>query len=115
MKNKINLKFYQHRTIYLISNNIMKINLIIVFQARGTIKKKEQKKTLTHHLYFCMRDFGHHVGEDTEIYFSLYDACKQKYLTERFLVKISKEGFSNYVDKLHSNCTVFAVNMIIFY
>ncbi|XP_074036384.1 dedicator of cytokinesis spg isoform X2 [Leptinotarsa decemlineata] len=75
--------------------------------ARGTIKKKEQKKTLTHHLYFCMRDFGHHVGEDTEIYFSLYDACKQKFLTERFLVKISKDGFSNYVEKLHSNCTVF--------
>ncbi|KAJ8941123.1 hypothetical protein NQ318_007705 [Aromia moschata] len=77
------------------------------FSARGTIKKKEQKKTLTHHLYFCMRDFGHHIGEDTEIYFSLYDSCKQKYLTERFLVKISKEGFSNYIDKLHSNCTVF--------
>jgi dedicator of cytokinesis protein 3 len=75
--------------------------------ARGTIKKKEQKKTLTHHLYFCMRDFGHHIGEDTEIYFSLYDASKQRYITERFLVKISKEGFSNYVDKLHSNCTVF--------
>lgn len=78
-----------------------------MFQSRGTIKKKEQKKTLTHHLYFCMRDFGHHLGEDTEIYFSLYDSCKQKYLTERFLVKISKEGFSNYLDKLHSNCTVF--------
>ncbi|XP_060529581.1 dedicator of cytokinesis protein 3 isoform X2 [Cylas formicarius] len=75
--------------------------------ARGTIKKKEQKKTLTHHLYFCMRDFGHHIGEDTEIYFSLYDGCKQKYITERFLVKISKEGFSNYIEKLHSNCTVF--------
>lgn len=75
--------------------------------ARGTIKKKELKKTLTHHLYFCMRDFGHHVGEDTEIYFSLYDACKQKYLTERFLVKISKEGFTNHIEKLHSNCTVF--------
>ncbi|XP_008198391.1 dedicator of cytokinesis protein 3 isoform X2 [Tribolium castaneum] len=75
--------------------------------ARGTIKKKEPKKTLTHHLYFCMRDFGHHIGEDTEIYFSLYDASKQKYISERFLVKISKEGFSNYVEKLHSNCTVF--------
>lgn len=62
---------------------------------------------LTHHLYFCMRDFGHHVGEDTEIYFSLYDSSKQRYITERFLVKISKEGFSNYLDKLHSNCTVF--------
>uniref|UniRef100_A0A6P7GBE9 Dedicator of cytokinesis protein 3 n=1 Tax=Diabrotica virgifera virgifera TaxID=50390 RepID=A0A6P7GBE9_DIAVI len=77
--------------------------------ARGTIKRKEQKKTLTHHLYFCMRDFGHHIGEDTEIYFSLYDASKQKYITERFLVKISKDGFSNYVEKLHSNCTIFAV------
>lgn len=54
-----------------------------------------------------MRDFGHHIGEDTEIYFSLYDAKKQKYVSERFLVKISKEGFSNYVEKLHSNCTVF--------
>lgn len=71
------------------------------------MRKKEIKKTLTHHLYFCMRDFGHHIGEDSEIYFSLYDACKQKYLTERFLVKISKEGFSNYVEKLHINCTVF--------
>lgn len=56
-----------------------------------------------------MRDFGHHIGEDTEIYFSLYDAGKQKYITERFLVKISKEGFSNYIEKLHSNCTVFTV------
>lgn len=54
-----------------------------------------------------MRDFGHHIGEDTEIYFSLYDAKKQKYISERFLVKISKEGFSNYIEKLHSNCTVF--------
>ncbi|KAL1512882.1 hypothetical protein ABEB36_002392 [Hypothenemus hampei] len=75
--------------------------------ARGTIKKKEPKKTLTHHLYFCMRDFGHHIGEDTEVYFSLYDAGKQKYLSERFLVRISKEGFTNHIEKLHSNCTVF--------
>nr|XP_022902417.1 dedicator of cytokinesis protein 3 isoform X2 [Onthophagus taurus] len=75
--------------------------------SRGTIRKRETKKILTHHLYFCMRDFGHHIGEDTEIYFSLYDGRKQSYISERFLVKISKEGFSNYVDKLHSNCTVF--------
>lgn len=79
-------------------------------QSRGTIKKREYKKILTHHLYFCMRDFGHHIGEDTEIYFSLYDAKKQKYISERFLVRISKEGFSNYVEKLHSNCTIFTVS-----
>jgi dedicator of cytokinesis protein 3 len=49
-------------------------------QARGTMKRKEVQKILTHHLYFCMRDFGHHVGEDTEIYFSLYDTKKAKYI-----------------------------------
>ncbi|XP_065173337.1 dedicator of cytokinesis protein 3 isoform X2 [Atheta coriaria] len=75
--------------------------------ARGTIKRKEAKKILTHHLYFCMRDFGHHIGEDTEIYFSLFDDKKHRYISERFLVKISKEGFSNYIEKLHSNCTIF--------
>ncbi|XP_033223488.1 dedicator of cytokinesis protein 3 isoform X2 [Belonocnema kinseyi] len=75
--------------------------------AIGTLKRKVQKKVLTHHLYFCMRDFGHSVGEDTEIYFSLYDGRRGQYISERFLVKISKEGFSNYVEKMHSNCTIF--------
>lgn len=62
---------------------------------------------LTHHLYFCMRDFGHSIGEDTEIYFSLYDAKRNQYLSERFLVRISKEGFSSFIEKIHSNCTIF--------
>uniref|UniRef100_A0A8D9BP44 Dedicator of cytokinesis protein 3 n=1 Tax=Cacopsylla melanoneura TaxID=428564 RepID=A0A8D9BP44_9HEMI len=76
--------------------------------ARGTLRKKEpQGKVLTHHLYLCMQDFRHLIGEDTEIYFTLYDAKKSKFLSERFLVKISKEGFSNYVEKLNSNRTIF--------
>ncbi|KAK7862569.1 hypothetical protein R5R35_004185 [Gryllus longicercus] len=75
--------------------------------SRGTMRRKEARKILTHHLYFCMRDFGYHVGEDTEIYFSLYDTKRAKYISERFLVRISREGFSNYVEKLHSNCTIF--------
>lgn len=92
--------------------SIIKINILI--QSRGTLRKRETKKILTHHMYLCMRDFGHHIGEDTEIYFSLYDARKQKYISERFLVKISKDGFSNYIDKLHSNCTMFTVSFSIF-
>lgn len=75
--------------------------------ARGTLRRKEHKKILTHHLHFCMRDFGHSVGEDTEIYFSLFDAKRLQHLSERFLVRISKEGFSNYVEKMHNNCTIF--------
>lgn len=56
-----------------------------------------------------MRDFGHRIGDDAEIYFYLYDgsAGKMRTLSERFLVRIPKDGFSNYIEKLHSNCCVF--------
>ncbi|XP_076248536.1 dedicator of cytokinesis spg isoform X2 [Calliopsis andreniformis] len=76
-------------------------------QGASTLRRKEHKKVLTHHLYFCMRDFGHSVGENTEIYFSLYDAKRNIYLSERYLVRISKEGFSSFIEKMHSNCTIF--------
>ncbi|XP_030371328.1 dedicator of cytokinesis protein 3 [Scaptodrosophila lebanonensis] len=76
--------------------------------SRGTLRRKTQRKILTHHLYFCMRDFGHRIGgDDAEVYFFLYDGARMRALSERFLVKISKDGFSNYIEKLHSNCTVF--------
>ncbi|XP_042209941.1 dedicator of cytokinesis protein 3-like isoform X4 [Homarus americanus] len=78
------------------------------YQGLGTLaKRKERRKVLSHHLFFCMRDFSYHLGEDAEIFFSLYDAQKNKFISERFLVKLSKEGFSNYVEKIHSNCTIF--------
>lgn len=56
-----------------------------------------------------MRDFGYRIGDDAEIYFYLYDAhpSRQRQITERFLVKISKDGFSTYIDMPHSSCTVF--------
>ncbi|CAB0036454.1 unnamed protein product [Trichogramma brassicae] len=75
--------------------------------ARGTLRRKEPKKILTHHLYFCMRDFGHAINEENECYFSLYDSRRCQFISERFLVRISKDGFSNYVEKMHSNCTIF--------
>ncbi|XP_076035833.1 dedicator of cytokinesis protein 3-like isoform X2 [Oratosquilla oratoria] len=74
----------------------------------GTLgKKREKRKILSHHLFFCMRAFSYHLGEDTEIFFSLYDAKQSRFISERFLVKLSKEGFSNYIDCINSNCTVF--------
>lgn len=54
-----------------------------------------------------MRDFSHRIGDDAEIYFYLYDGQHIRAISERFLVKISREGFSNYIETLHSNCTVF--------
>ncbi|KAI5712428.1 hypothetical protein M8J75_008277 [Diaphorina citri] len=62
--------------------------------ARGTMRKKEpQGKFLTHHLYLCMRDFGHHIGEDTEIYFSLYDGKKSKFLRNDLYLILERGEF----------------------
>ncbi|XP_055588289.1 dedicator of cytokinesis protein 3 isoform X2 [Uranotaenia lowii] len=75
---------------------------------RGTLRRKAGKKVLTHHLYFCLRDFGHRIGDDAEICFYLYDGntTRMRALSERFLVRIAKDGFSTYVETSH-NCTVF--------
>lgn len=53
-----------------------------------------------------MRDFGHRIGDDAEIYFYLYNGNNMRAVSERFLVKISNSS-SNYIETLHSNCTVF--------
>ncbi|XP_053657758.1 dedicator of cytokinesis protein 3 [Anopheles marshallii] len=75
---------------------------------RGTLRRKAGKKIHTHHLYFCMRDFGHRIGDDAEIYFYLYDGNtnRMRALSERFLVRIARDGFSTYVETSH-NCTIF--------
>ncbi|XP_040151946.1 dedicator of cytokinesis protein 4 isoform X2 [Anopheles arabiensis] len=75
---------------------------------RGTLRRKAGKKIHTHHLYFCMRDFGHRIGDDAEIYFYLYNGNtnRMRALSERFLVRIARDGFSTYVETSH-NCTIF--------
>lgn len=88
----------------------MQFNLIKIYflQNRGTMRRKASKKILTHHLYFCMRDFSHRIGDDAEILFYLYDGLHNRALSERFLVKMPREGFSNYIETLHNNCTIFS-------
>lgn len=84
-------------------------DVLLICQSRGTLRRKAPKKVLNHHLYLMVRDFGYRIGDDVEIYFYLYDAhpSRQRQITERFLVKISKDGFPTFVDLPHSNCTVF--------
>lgn len=80
---------------------------VAVQSARGTFRRKEICHSLTHHLYLCMRDFSYNLGEDVEIYFSLYDAQQTEYISERFLVNIAKYGLSHFVEKVHNHSTIF--------
>nr|XP_021207510.2 dedicator of cytokinesis protein 3 isoform X1 [Bombyx mori] len=63
----------------------------------------------SHHLMCSMRDFGHTAGGDeAELLLWLHDARRSQPLSERFRIRIARDGFSNYVDRLHANSTLFA-------
>lgn len=109
----------------------MKIQLnCFHFQWRGTLRRAGgsgssfNSGTLTngtanlttvqsHHLMCSMRDFGHTAGGDeAELLLWLHDARRGQPLSERFRVRIARDGFSNYVDRLHANSTLFAVSNV---
>ncbi|XP_045514580.1 dedicator of cytokinesis protein 4 [Pieris brassicae] len=63
----------------------------------------------SHYLMCSMRDFGHTAGGDeAELLLWLHDARRSQPLSERFRVRIARDGFSNYIDRLHANSTLFA-------
>lgn len=82
---------------------------IFFLQSHGTLRKRVIRKTLSHHLYFCMQNFRYQVGDDAMVYFYLYDEANGgvRQISERFSVFIYKTGYSSYLDKVHSNTCVF--------
>ncbi|XP_037077735.1 dedicator of cytokinesis protein 3-like [Pollicipes pollicipes] len=75
---------------------------------RGTLRKRKTSRPTahSHNLYASLREFGYVTGDDVELYFSLYDADKAKFVSERFLVLISREGQSNFYNKPQNNTSV---------
>lgn len=61
----------------------------------------------------CVKTFGYCIGEETEIYLALYDSEAGKFLTDRFWIQVTKNSFSNYIDKIQPYCTVFTVSNVI--
>lgn len=73
---------------------------------RGTLRRKAGRKLLAHHLYFCMQNFGYQISDDAEVYFYLCDG-EMRQISERFSIFVPKDGFTDYTEKLRSNCCVF--------
>lgn len=67
------------------------------------------------HLWCCARACGAGGGAPAQALLSLYDARRQAFVSERFLVRLDADGFNNYLDKLHTNCVIFTVNIDLFY
>uniref|UniRef100_I3JBP7 Dedicator of cytokinesis 2 n=1 Tax=Oreochromis niloticus TaxID=8128 RepID=I3JBP7_ORENI len=55
----------------------------------------------THSLYVFVRNFVCRIGEDSELFMSLYDPNKQTIISENYLVRWGSKGFPKEIDILH--------------
>ncbi|KAM4676967.1 dedicator of cytokinesis protein 2 [Discoglossus pictus] len=61
----------------------------------------------THSLYVFVRNFVCRIGEDAELFMSLYDPHKQAIISENYLVRWGSKGFPKEIDMLNNLKVVF--------
>ncbi|PKU29375.1 hypothetical protein llap_20321 [Limosa lapponica baueri] len=61
----------------------------------------------THSLYVFVRNFVCRIGEDAELFMSLYDPQKSTIISENYLVRWGSKGFPKEIDMLNNLKVVF--------
>uniref|UniRef100_A0AAY5KT29 Dedicator of cytokinesis 2 n=1 Tax=Esox lucius TaxID=8010 RepID=A0AAY5KT29_ESOLU len=61
----------------------------------------------THSLYVFVRNFVCRIGEDSELFMSLYDPNKQTIISENYLVRWGSKGFPKEIEMLNNLKVVF--------
>uniref|UniRef100_A0A8C2D395 Dedicator of cytokinesis 4b n=1 Tax=Cyprinus carpio TaxID=7962 RepID=A0A8C2D395_CYPCA len=62
----------------------------------------------THHLFVHLKSLmSSNLGEELEVFFFIYDSRENKPLSERFFVKLSKNGLPKFPEKTERQCTLF--------
>lgn len=61
----------------------------------------------THSLYVFVRNFVCRIGEDAELFMSLYDPNKQTVISENYLVRWGSKGFPKEIEMLNNLKVVF--------
>ncbi|XP_069850102.1 dedicator of cytokinesis protein 2, partial [Dipodomys merriami] len=61
----------------------------------------------THSLYVFVRNFVCRIGEDAELFMSLYDPSKQAVISENYLVRWGSRGFPKEIEMLNNLKVVF--------
>jgi hypothetical protein len=73
----------------------------------GTVKPIRTRSTAVHHLFVDVAGFACNVGEEAELLVSLFDLHSSKYLSERYMVKLNKNGTPKDVKKMGQLCALF--------
>uniref|UniRef100_A0A671TAB1 Dedicator of cytokinesis protein 4-like n=1 Tax=Sinocyclocheilus anshuiensis TaxID=1608454 RepID=A0A671TAB1_9TELE len=71
-------------------------------------KKETPTPVSTHHLFVHLKSLmSSNLGEDLEVFFFIYDSRENKPLSERFFVKLNKNGLPKFPEKTERQCTLF--------
>uniref|UniRef100_A0A8C9TY43 Dedicator of cytokinesis 3 n=1 Tax=Scleropages formosus TaxID=113540 RepID=A0A8C9TY43_SCLFO len=66
-----------------------------------------------HHLFVSLKSFTYNsIGEDTDIFFSLYDMREGKQISEKFMVRLNKNGGPRNPEKVDRLCALFTVTSL---
>ncbi|XP_058144291.1 dedicator of cytokinesis protein 3 isoform X1 [Dasypus novemcinctus] len=61
-----------------------------------------------HHFFLSLKSFTYNtIGEDSDVFFSLYDMREGKQISERFLVRLNKNGGPRNPEKIERMCALF--------
>ncbi|KAM8915563.1 dedicator of cytokinesis protein 3-like isoform 2-T2 [Spinachia spinachia] len=79
-------------------------------QGNGTRQRHGEpcRVPVPHHLLVNLKSFTYNsIGEDTDIFFSLYDLREGKTISEKFLVRLNKNGAPRNPEKVERLCALF--------
>ncbi|KAJ8245663.1 hypothetical protein GJAV_G00273130 [Gymnothorax javanicus] len=71
-------------------------------------KKETPLPASTHHLFLHMKSLmSSNLGEELELFFCIYDSRENRPLSERFFVRLNKQGVPKSPEKTERHCTLF--------
>ncbi|KAF3855651.1 hypothetical protein F7725_016374 [Dissostichus mawsoni] len=106
---KASLKQGQHRLDY----RHMGLDLVPrkefeMADGRGQRHGEPCRVPVPHHLLVNLKSFTYNsIGEDTDIFFSLYDLREGKTISEKFMVRLNKNGGPKNPEKVDRLCALF--------
>uniref|UniRef100_A0A674EHA5 Dedicator of cytokinesis 4b n=1 Tax=Salmo trutta TaxID=8032 RepID=A0A674EHA5_SALTR len=75
-------------------------------------KKETPVPASTHHLFVHMKSLmSSNLGEELEVFFHVYDGKENRPLSERFFVRLNKNGLPKSPEKTERQCTLFVVTI----
>uniref|UniRef100_A0A8C9U3M8 Dedicator of cytokinesis 4 n=1 Tax=Scleropages formosus TaxID=113540 RepID=A0A8C9U3M8_SCLFO len=74
-------------------------------------KKDAPAPASTHHLFAQVKSLmSSNLGEDLDVFFTIYDGRENRPLSERFFVRLNKQGVPKSPEKTEKQCTLFVVS-----